>query len=115
MNIYEYIGSKIRTLREETRLSQEALAKEIDVSTNTISRWETATYKLSIKDLQKVAEFFKVDLSTLLPQEENEQPTYKALLSATGDLQEEDIKELIAYAQFRRGRRLLEEAKKTGR
>lgn len=115
MNIYEYIGNKIRSLREEARLSQDALAKEIGVSTNTISRWETATYKLSINDLQKLASFFKVGLATLLPQEENEQPTYKALLSATGDLPEEDIKELIAYAQFRRARRLLEEAKKTGR
>ena len=36
MDIYEHIGSEIRRLREESRLSQEALAKEIGVSTNTV-------------------------------------------------------------------------------
>lgn len=112
MDIYEHIGSQIRKFREESRLSQEALAKEIGVSTNTVSRWETATYKLTIKDLQKLAEYFKVGLSNFLPPEENEPTLQKALLSATGDLPPDDIKELIEYAQFRRARRLLETNKK---
>lgn len=111
MDIYEHIGSEIRRLREEARLSQEALAKEIGVSTNTVSRWETATYKLSLKELQKLADFFHVRLSSLLPPEENE-PVHKALLSATGDLPEEDIQELIEYAEFRRARHLLQKGKK---
>lgn len=112
MEIYEYIGGQIRRLREESRLSQEALANEISVSTNTVSRWETATYKLNLTDLQKLADFFKVRLSTLLPPEENEQPIHKALLSATGDLPEGDIQELIEYAEFRRARHLLQKGKK---
>ena len=112
MDIYEHIGSEIRRLREESRLSQEALAKEIGVSTNTVSRWETATYKLSLNELQKLADFFHVRLSSLLPPEENEQSAHKALLSATGDLPEEDIQELIEYAEFRRARHLLQKGKK---
>lgn len=112
MDIYEHIGTQIRRLREESRLSQEALAKELGISTNTVSRWETATYKLSLNELQKVAEFFKVRLSTLLPPEENEKTLHKALLSATGDLPEEDIKELIEYAEFRRARSLLQKGKR---
>ncbi len=112
MDIYEYIGSQIRILREEARLSQEALANEMGISTNTVSRWETATYKLNFKDLQKLADFFHVRLSNLLPPEENEQPIHKALLSATGDLPEEDIQELIEYAEFRRARHLLQKGKK---
>jgi len=106
MSIYNYIGEQIRKLREEICLSQNALAKEIGVSTNTISRWETATYKLSIDDLQKVAEFFKVRISKLLPVEEAAQPKYNALLSAIGELPQEDIDELIEYAEFRRARHL---------
>jgi len=112
MDIYEYIGSQIRRLREEARLSQEALATQIGVSTNTVSRWETATYKLSLKDLQKLADLFEVRLSSLLPPEENQQPRHKALMSATGDLPEEDIQELIEYAEFRRARHLLQKGKK---
>jgi transcriptional regulator with XRE-family HTH domain len=114
VDIYEYIGGQIRALREECRLSQEALAKEIRVSTNTISRWETATYKLSIEDLQKIADYFKVKLSALLPPEQIEAgPIQKALLSATGSLPNEDIEALIEYAEFRRARRRLKAAKDT--
>src|SRR6266498_1364325 len=104
MEIYQFIGTRIRELRDQHRLSQDTLAKELDVSTNTISRWETATYKPSIDDLQKIASFFDVKLSSLLPPEEVEDPTHKALLSATGGLHKEDIQELINYAEFRRTR-----------
>lgn len=111
MDIYEYIGSQIRRYRDEARLSQEALANQIGVSTNTISRWETATYKLSLNDLQKLAGFFHVRLSSLLPPEEGEQPIQKALMSATGDLPDEDIQALVEYAEFRRARHLLQKGK----
>jgi len=108
MNIYEYIGGRIRTLREEQRLNQEALAKELGVSTNTVSRWETATYKLSLNDLQKIALYFEIKLSSLLPPAEVvETNNIQALLSATDNLPDEDIEELIKYAEFRRARRLL--------
>lgn len=112
MDIYEYIGGQIRRLREESRLSQEALASQLGVSTNTVSRWETSIYKPSLGDLQKLAEFFHVRLSALLPPEEKEQSIHKALLSATGDLPEDDIKELIEYAEFRRARHLVPKGKK---
>src|SRR5262245_55671999 len=102
MDIYTFIGTRIRELRDERRLSQDALAKQLGVSTNTISRWETATYKPSIGELQKLADFFQVKLSSLLPPEDEEAATHKALLSATGDLPDEDIQELISYAEFRR-------------
>ncbi len=113
MDVYEYIGSRIRSLREELRLSQEELAKSIEVSTNTISRWETATYKLSIQDLEKIARFFKVRLTSLLPPEDTDIPALKALFSATADLPLEDIEALIEYAEFRRARRVLNEAKRS--
>lgn len=112
MEIYEHIGGRIRALREEARLSQDALAKALGVSTNTVSRWETATYKLSIKDLEKIARYFKVKLSGLLPPEETVQPGLQALFSATGDLSEDDINTLTEFAEFQRARRLLRDAKK---
>jgi transcriptional regulator with XRE-family HTH domain len=111
VDIYHFIGERVKQLREDARMSQEALGKELKVSTNTISRWETATYKPGIAELQRIAEYFKVRLVSLFPPEETQDITQKALLSATGDLPEEDIKELIAYAEFRRARRLLEKGK----
>ncbi len=111
MDIYRFIGERIKELREAAKMSQEALGKELNVSTNTISRWETTTYRPGIAELQKVADYYKVRLVSLFPPEETQDITQRALLSATGDLPEEDVKELIAYAEFRRARRLLEKGK----
>lgn len=68
--IYEAIGQKIRELRNTycgRGISQEDLAKEIGTTTNTISRWETATYKPSIQDIERIARFFGVPIAAFFP------------------------------------------------
>ena len=35
---------------------------------NTVSRWETATYKPSISDLERLAKFFGVPVTIFFPQ-----------------------------------------------
>lgn len=112
MEIYRFIGERIRELRDEGHISQDSLAKELGKSTNTISRWETATYKPSIDELQKVADYFGVRLTSLLPPEEGGESPQKALLSAMGDLHPDDVAELVKYAEYRRARRRLEGSKK---
>ena len=76
---------------------------------NTISRWETATYKPSISDLERLAQFFGVPITVFFPQA---QPKYRAnaVLSATADLDDDDLEEVMLYAQFRRTRQREEEA-----
>ena len=57
-DLYQHIGTKIRDLRREYpkgALSQEALASKLEVASNTISRWETGTYKPTPEDLDKLA------------------------------------------------------------
>ena len=112
MEIYKYIGSQIRKLRQESGLSQDALAKEMDVSTNTVSRWETATYNPHLKDLQRLADFFHVRLSTMLPPEESEQELHKALLDATCAVYTigRNMQELVEHAESRRAQDLLRES-----
>ena len=110
--LYKYIGNKIRELRQNFSpkpLNQEDLADKIQVPTNTISRWETATYKPSALDLQKLAKFFGVDISFFFPETEQTKlkPSLQALMSATSDLNEDDIAELTEYAQFRKARQIL--------
>ncbi len=110
--LYKFIGEKIRELRQNygsLALSQEDLAKKIGVQTNTVSRWETATYKVSAEDLQKLAIAFSVDISVFFPETEQVKltPSLQALMSATSDLTEEDIAELTEYAKFRKARQIL--------
>lgn len=60
-DIYEQIEKQIRDLRTTLRgqgISQEDLAQAVDTTANSVSRWETATYKPSISDLEKLAHFF---------------------------------------------------------
>lgn len=109
MNLFDYVGQQIRDLRlnygNGQGLSQEALAKALGVAANTISRWETATYRPSLEDLDSLARFFGVSILQFFPPEEtpaNEQIT--ALLRAARQLKPEDLDELRRYAEFRRAR-----------
>ena len=112
-DVYKFIGERIRDLRREfgsSGISQDALAKALDTTANTISRWETAAYKPSADDLERLARFFSVPISSFFREPEN--PRLQALLSATGDLHDDDFDELIHYAQFRRARVILEAERK---
>jgi transcriptional regulator with XRE-family HTH domain len=105
-NIYEQIGMQIRELRTTLKgqgISQEELAQAVETTANTVSRWETATYKPSISDLEKLARFFGTPITIFFPQPEPK-PRTNALLSATADLDDENLEELTLYAQFRRTR-----------
>jgi transcriptional regulator with XRE-family HTH domain len=105
-DIYEQVGKQIRELRTTLRgrgISQEDLAKAVKTTANTISRWETATYKPSISDLERVAQFFGVPITIFFPQAQPKSPT-NALLSATADLDDYDLEEVTLYAQFRKAR-----------
>lgn len=111
--LYKHIGGKIRELRQDyggKGISQEALAETMGTTANTISRWETGTYKPDVKDLHDLAKFFGVGISVFFPDTENSR--LQALVSATGDLGDTDIAELTRYAQFRKARRTLEHGKR---
>ena len=118
-DIYQIVGEKIRDLRIHhggKGISQEHLAlalKPLGLNTtaNTISRWETATYKPSVEDLEKLARFFGVPISVFFPQIEPSAGV-TALLSATGDLTNDDLEELTRYALFRKARREVRKARR---
>ena len=112
-DLYKQIGRRIRELRQQyggKGLSQEVMAKVLKTTPNTISRWETGTYRPSANDLHRLAKFFRVSISVFFPSEENGR--LQSLLSATGDMGKSDIDDLIEYARFRKARRLLEKSKK---
>jgi transcriptional regulator with XRE-family HTH domain len=112
-NLYEYIGKKLRELRENyggKGTSQDEVAQAVGTTANTVSRWESATYKPSAGDLHKLARFFGVSIAVFFP--DMETPRLQALMSATGNLKDQELDELIEYARFRQARRILNDESK---
>jgi len=111
MDLLDHIAARLRDLRVSYNsgegLSQESLANRLKVAPNTISRWETGTYRPSVKDLEKIARFFGVSVISFFPSEmanEAEDENLKALLRTARQLHPSDIEELRKYAEFRRAR-----------
>jgi transcriptional regulator with XRE-family HTH domain len=103
-DIYQQIGGRIRELRTTRHgrgISQEELAQAVETTANTISRWETATYKPSVADLEALARFFGVPITVFFP-EAGTRSLSKALMSATAGLDDGDLEEVTLYAQFRK-------------
>ena len=64
-NIKETIANNITELRKKNNLTQNDLAKKLNYSDNTISRWEHAEITPSVENLQAIAEIFSIDIGDL--------------------------------------------------
>ncbi len=111
MELLDHVAAKIRDLRVSYNsgegLSQESLAVQLKVAPNTISRWETGTYRPGLKDLERISRFFGVSMTSFLPDEmvdKDEDENLKALLRTARQLHPADLEELKRYAEFRRVR-----------
>ena len=111
MDLLDHIAARIRDLRVSYNsgegLSQESLAISLKVAPNTISRWETGTYRPSVKDLERLSRFFGVSIISFFPSEmvdNEEDENLKALLRTARQLHPSDLEELRKYAEFRRAR-----------
>lgn len=111
MDLLDHVAARIRELRTSYNsgegLSQESLAAHLKVAPNTISRWETGTYRPSLKDLERLSRFFGASMMSFFPPEmagEETDENLKALLRTARQLHPADVEELRRYAEFRRAR-----------
>lgn len=111
MDLLDHVAARIKDLRISYNsgegLSQDALATHLKVAPNTISRWETGTYRPSLKDLERISRFFGVSMMSFFPEDmvdDDEDENLKALLRTARQLHPADLEELRKYAEFRRAR-----------
>ena len=115
MDLLDQIAARIRDLRVSYNhgegLSQDSLATHLEVAPNTISRWETGTYRPSVKDLERISRFFGVSINSFFPSDTldtEEDENLQALLRTARQLHPADVEELRKYAAFRRARSMSE-------
>lgn len=74
------IGEQITQLRRERKMSQEELAEELQISRQSVSKWENGLSNPDTENLIRLAEIFRVDVNVLIgsqlePEEKPAQPT----------------------------------------
>jgi transcriptional regulator with XRE-family HTH domain len=113
MELFEYVGQRLRILRSNNPTgrpySQEGLARALGIAPNTVSRWETATYKPSIRDLDNVARLFNISILEFFPREENpKDEKISALLRTAKQLDPGDLEEVRRFAEYRKATRVIQ-------
>ena len=69
------LGNKIAALRKERGLTQESLAQKLDVTNQSVSKWESDQCCPDILLLPKIADIFGVTIDALFGREAPAAPT----------------------------------------
>lgn len=102
---WQRLGARLREVREYLGLSQQQVAHATGITRSAISEIEHGRRKVDSLELRKFSKLYKYPISALL----GEQPSggnsdgldaISALARAVGDLTEQDMAELVRYAQF---------------
>ena len=62
---------RLRLLRKQKNISQVRLAIDLDMSQNTISRYETGEHEADYATLIRIADYFNVSIDYLLERTDN--------------------------------------------
>ncbi len=75
------IGQRIRSLRKETRLSQEELANRLNINTDHLGRLETGNRGMSIDLLAEISKYFTVSTDYILFGQKQNTDAIKEIIS----------------------------------
>ena len=100
-DLYKRIGLRIKEAREQQRLKQDELGELIKESSVAVSRWETATRKPTIDDLEKVGQVLGKSLLYFVEETPSDNSFVGSLLRLKGKLTERDKAELLALAEYK--------------
>ena len=73
------IGTNIKSLREERKLTQEQVAEALGVSFQAVSSWERDEYRPDLDKLIRLAEVFDVSISSIVEEKKKTFKTKKAI------------------------------------
>ena len=97
---YKFIGSKIKEAREAEGLSQMELAEHLGYESATaISLIEGGDRKVSVEDLEKIADFFHKDINHFIGKE-SPSVNFGMALRADKDLDKADKDKILEFMDF---------------
>jgi len=102
---YKLIGSRIKAIREEIGKSQKDLADVLDFESPTaISLIEAGERKVTVEDLEKIADFFHKDIKYFLGQEEPVMDV-KVALRADKEMTNKDKEAILCFIELAKKRK----------
>ena len=111
-------SDKLRNLRIERGLTQMDLARGLGTSQSSITAWELEKREPDFKTNRKIADYFNVPASALLPSDDHvddeyvavvaeslhQNPKLRMLFDRTKNFNEKDLDAMISIAESIRGR-----------
>lgn len=112
-------SDNLRNLRIQRGLTQMELAEGMNTAQSSITSWETGRREPDFKTIQRLADFFNVPLSALLPSSDeidesyvnvvaeslHANPKLKLLFDHTKNFSEQDLDAVLAVVKSISGRR----------
>lgn len=113
----QLVGSKIRQLRKEHRLTQNELASRIGVQQSDLSRMEKGEYRVSLDTLFKILGEFDLGIGEFFGEDPTANTTADdvTLLRQVRSLPEDDQREIEEFVGFKRSRHLANQTKSSRR
>lgn len=97
------IGEFLKELRNEKKMTQEQLAQHFNVSSRTVSRWETGRNLPDVSLLVEIADFYDVDVRELIEGERKSEMMDKDVKETAGEMAvyaSTEKKELLSFIQL---------------
>jgi transcriptional regulator with XRE-family HTH domain len=98
----ERLARKLKEAREAVGLSQDQVAKELELPRPAISQLENGNRNVAALELARLAKLYKQPLSFFSDDEPKESPRLHALHRTAKDLSEKDRDEVLRFAEFLR-------------
>lgn len=97
------IGGKVKSIRKELELNQVEFSRMLGISQGRLSEIEQDKTKPSAETLIEMKRKANVDLNWLL-NDENQSDDFQMIITLLQDMPSEDLKEVIDFIKFKRGR-----------
>ena len=101
MDLKKYIGTQIKTFRKSAGFTQDELAKRLNTTKQTISRYEKGDRKANQDMLFELCDIFGVSIDDFFPSqnESNQPPTTSQIQSIYDQLEPSGQRKVITYAE----------------